>query len=149
MVMPSGRRSSDPGPVAMTRGTAPKSAAIVVIMIGRKRSRQASKIARSGGRACLRSPSSAKSTIMIPFFLTMPIKRIIPMNAIRESSALKICRAKRAPRPAEGDVDGDESGQDQERLRPDRYPIGACVAGILGMQRVWNVQLRDRLIDQP
>ena len=42
MVMPSGRRSSEPGPVAITSGTAPSSAAIVVIRIGRKRSMQAS-----------------------------------------------------------------------------------------------------------
>src|SRR5215471_21170746 len=32
---------------------------------------------------------------------TIPISRMIPMNAISESSALKICRAKRAPRHAE------------------------------------------------
>ena len=42
MVMPSGRRSSEPGPVAITSGSAPSIAAMVVIRIGRKRSRQAS-----------------------------------------------------------------------------------------------------------
>ena len=42
MVMPSGRRNSDPVPLPSARGTAPNKAAIVVIMIGRKRSRQAS-----------------------------------------------------------------------------------------------------------
>ncbi len=86
MVMPSGRRSSAPWPVATSSGSAPSIAARVVIMIGRNRSRQASKIARSGASPRWRSPSSAKSTIMIPFFLTMPISRMMPMKAISESS---------------------------------------------------------------
>ena len=38
---PNGRRSSDPVPVPTARGKAPSSAAMVVIMMGRKRSRQA------------------------------------------------------------------------------------------------------------
>ena len=38
MAMPSGLRSSEPLPVLSASGTAPSSAAIVVIMIGRKRS---------------------------------------------------------------------------------------------------------------
>ena len=50
MAMPSGRRSSEPGPVAIASGTAPSSAAKVVIRIGRKRSRAASSTARSGDR---------------------------------------------------------------------------------------------------
>ena len=41
IVIPSGRRSSDPVPVPRASGKPPSSAAIVVIMIGRKRSRQA------------------------------------------------------------------------------------------------------------
>ena len=41
MVMPSGRRSSEPVPVPRASGTPPSSAAMVVIMMGRKRSRQA------------------------------------------------------------------------------------------------------------
>ena len=41
MVMPSGRRSSEPVPVPSASGRPPSSAAMVVIMIGRKRSRQA------------------------------------------------------------------------------------------------------------
>ena len=45
MVMPSGRRSSEPAPRPMASGTAPNSAASVVIRIGRKRSRQARWIA--------------------------------------------------------------------------------------------------------
>ena len=41
IVMPSGRRNSLPVPLPRASGTPPSSAAIVVIMIGRKRSRQA------------------------------------------------------------------------------------------------------------
>ncbi len=41
MAMPSGRRSSEPVPVPNASGKAPSMAAMVVIMIGRKRSRQA------------------------------------------------------------------------------------------------------------
>ncbi len=42
MVTPSGRRSSEPVPDPSASGTAPNNAANVVIMMGRKRSRQAS-----------------------------------------------------------------------------------------------------------
>ena len=41
MLMPSGRRSSEPVPVPSASGSPPRSAAMVVIMMGRKRSRQA------------------------------------------------------------------------------------------------------------
>ena len=41
IVIPSGRRSSDPVPVPSASGSPPSSAAIVVIMMGRKRSRHA------------------------------------------------------------------------------------------------------------
>jgi len=41
MQIPSGCRNSEPTPVPKAKGTAPSSAAMVVIMIGRKRSRQA------------------------------------------------------------------------------------------------------------
>src|SRR5437763_137109 len=43
MVMPRGRRNSEPTPVPSARGKPPRSAAMVVIMIGRKRSLQASR----------------------------------------------------------------------------------------------------------
>ena len=61
---------------------------MVVIMIGRKRSRQASKIASSGAHAarCARA-SMAKSIIMMAFFLTMPISRITPISAMMLSSS--------------------------------------------------------------
>lgn len=55
-------------------------AAIVVIMMGRKRSNAASLIASSGERDFARSPGIAKSTIMMPFFLTMPISRMTPIS---------------------------------------------------------------------
>ena len=45
MAMPSGRRISPPLPKLNASGMAPRMAADVVIMIGRKRSRQASKMA--------------------------------------------------------------------------------------------------------
>ena len=48
MVMPSGWRISTPAPVASISGSAPKMAAMVVIMMGRKRVRQAWKIASRG-----------------------------------------------------------------------------------------------------
>ena len=51
MVTPSGQRSSEPVPRSSTSGSAPSSAAMVVIMIGRKRSRHASSIAAAGASA--------------------------------------------------------------------------------------------------
>jgi hypothetical protein len=44
---PSGWRNSEPAPAPSAIGSAPKIAANVVIMIGRKRNRQASRIASS------------------------------------------------------------------------------------------------------
>ena len=41
MAIPRGRRSSEPAPVPSASGNPPSSAAIVVIMIGRKRSKAA------------------------------------------------------------------------------------------------------------
>ena len=105
MVMPSGRRSSVPGPVAITSGMPANSAAIVVIRIGRKRALQASKIASADDRPRLRSASSAKSTIMMPFFLTMPINRMMPTKAITVSGVLVTCSASSAPSPADGKVE--------------------------------------------
>ena len=80
-------------------------AASVVMRIGRKRSIEASKIASSDDLPCLRSASSAKSTIMMPFFLTMPIKSTMPMMPMTSRSLPAIISASKAPRPAEGSVD--------------------------------------------
>ena len=110
MVMPSGWRISTPAPVASISGSAPKMAAMVVIMMGRKRVRQAWKIASRGASPCVRSASSAKSTIMMAFFLTMPISRNTPISAISVKSWRSISRASSAPRPADGSVDRMVSG---------------------------------------
>ena len=48
IVMPSGRRNSEPTPVPNASGRPPSSAAAVVIIIGRKRKWHASRIASSG-----------------------------------------------------------------------------------------------------
>ena len=59
---------------------------MVVIMMGRKRSRHALRIAASGSRCSSRSAWMAKSTIMMPFFLTMPISRMMPINPTTDRS---------------------------------------------------------------
>ena len=56
------------------------SAAIVVIMMGRKRTTQASVIAVGASFPDRRS-SMAKSTIMMPFFLTRPTSMMTPTKA--------------------------------------------------------------------
>ena len=63
-------------------GSAPSIAAMVVIRIGRKRSRQASKIESREFLPSFRSAASAKSIIMMAFFFTMPISRMMPMMAM-------------------------------------------------------------------
>jgi hypothetical protein len=78
---PSGRRASAPAPSPSAIGSVPTSAAIVVIMIGRKRTRHASYIASAGGLPCVRCASRAKSIIMMPFFFTSPTSMITPTNA--------------------------------------------------------------------
>jgi hypothetical protein len=88
MVMPSGLRSSEPVPDSNASGMAPNRAASVVIMIGRNRNSEACTIDSRGESPCLRSASSAKSIIMIAFFLTMPISSTMPMSATTERSCL-------------------------------------------------------------
>ena len=51
--MPSGKRSSAPVPLSSASGSAPNSAASVVIMIGRNRSRQACTMASFGDMPCV------------------------------------------------------------------------------------------------
>ena len=55
-------------------------------MIGRKRSSEACTMASRGDMPCPRSASSAKSIIMIAFFLTMPISSTMPISAITDRS---------------------------------------------------------------
>ena len=52
-----------------------------------------------------RSASRAKSTIMMPFFFTMPISRMMPMIATTLRSWWKSMSASSAPTPAEGRVE--------------------------------------------
>jgi gluconate 2-dehydrogenase alpha chain len=66
--MPSGRRSSDPAPIPTAIGNVPMMAAIVVIMMGRKRSNAAWYIASVGSVTPASFCCKAKSIIMIAFF---------------------------------------------------------------------------------
>ena len=52
----------------------------------------------------------AKSTIMMPFFLTMPISRMMPISAITLKSNPKSISISKAPTPADGSVDRIVSG---------------------------------------
>ena len=105
IVIPSGWRSSDPVPDPRAKGRPPSSAAMVVIMMGRKRSRQAWKMASSGGLCSTRSASSAKSIIMMAFFFTIPISRMIPISPTTPRSFPVSSRARMAPTPADGSVE--------------------------------------------
>ena len=115
-------------------GRAPNIAANVVIMIGRKRSRQACVIA-SRVSSPSRSACSAKSIIMIAFFLTMPISRMIPMKAMMVNSVSNSFErdqradARRGQRRQDGDrmnvalvehaehdIDGEQRRADQQQL---------------------------------
>ena len=107
---PSGRRSSAPTPQLSISGTAANSAASVVIRIGRSRSSAAWWIASRALLFCMRSASMAKSIIMIAFFLTMPIRRMMPMMPITPRSLPVTISARSAPTPADGSVDRIVSG---------------------------------------
>ena len=110
MLMPSGRRSSVPSPQPSISGSAANSAANVVIMIGRKRKSHAWWIASRGLLPSIRSASSAKSIIMIAFFLTMPMRKMMPMMPITPRSLPVSSSASSAPTPADGSVDRIVSG---------------------------------------
>ena len=101
MVTPSGCRSSAPAPVPSAIGKVPKMAANVVIMIGRKRSSAASRIAASADSPTRRR-SIAKSIIMIAFFFTMPTSITIPIIAMTDKSMLNSISTSSAPMPADG-----------------------------------------------
>ena len=81
MAMPSGRRDSEPVPSPRAMGRHPMKAAMVVIMMGRKRMMEASMIAAAGAMPMPRCRSSAKSIIMMAFFLTMPTSMMMPTKA--------------------------------------------------------------------
>jgi hypothetical protein len=110
MVIPSGLRSSEPVPLSSASGSAPNSAASVVIMIGRKRNSAACTIDSSGLRPRWRSAPIAKSIIRMAFFFTMPIRSTMPISAITDRSWPNSISARSAPTPAEGRVDSIVSG---------------------------------------
>ena len=78
---------------------------MVVIRMGRKRSKHAWKIASREFFPSVRSACNAKSIIKIAFFLTIPIKRMMPMSAMTLRSVRKSISARTAPTPADGRVD--------------------------------------------
>src|SRR5579859_836576 len=98
------------GAGAESQGRVPKSAAMVVIRMGRKRNMQASKMASSVDLPPSRSACSAKSIIIMAFFFTMPMRRTIPMMEMILRSCLKSMRASIAPTLAEGRVEMMVSG---------------------------------------
>ena len=110
MVMPSGWRSSDPVPKVKQSGRAPSIAAVVVIMIGRKRITAARWIASRLSRLSSRSAFSAKSIIRMAFFLTMPISSMTPIRAMMVNWMPNSISASMAPRLADGRVDMIVSG---------------------------------------
>src|SRR5439155_314319 len=95
--MPSGRRDSEPTPTPSAMGRVPMSAAIVVIMMGRNRMRQASRMASCADFPSVRCASIAKSIIMMPFFFTSPTSMITPTNAYTLRSTRKIRSVSSAP----------------------------------------------------
>ena len=103
----------------------------------RPEAQQAGLVDRVARATCpaARSASSAKSIIMMAFFLTMPISRMMPISAITLSSVpaeqqrQERAHAGRRQRGEDGDrvdvalvehaqddVDGDQRGEDQQRL---------------------------------
>src|SRR5215211_252105 len=147
-------------------GTPPSSAAIVVMRIGRKRSKAASRIACSGSSPS-RSRLIAKSTRMMPFFFTMPMSKMMPMMPITERSKPPSHSASRAPMPAEGrverivsgvnialvqdaedHVDGDERGEDEDRLACQRALERLSVALKTAGQRWRFAELGFRTMDR-
>ena len=97
---------SEPGPVPSASGKPPSSAAMVVIS-DRPEAQQAGLEDRLLAESCpsLRSASIAKSIIMMAFFLTMPISRMMPISAMTLRSVLVSISASSAPTPAEGSVE--------------------------------------------
>ena len=67
-------------------------------------------MASFGASCCLRSASKAKSIIIMAFFLTIPISKMMPIMPIIPKSPPDIIKANKAPTPAEGRVDRMVSG---------------------------------------
>jgi len=92
-------------PVPRASGTAPNSEAMLVIRMGRKRSCAAWRIAAVGSRPSLRCSSRAKSTIMMPFFMTMPISSTMPIKPMMSNCVPVSHSASKAPRAADSSVE--------------------------------------------
>jgi len=117
-------------------------------------------MASSGDLPPSRSASRAKSIIMMAFFLTMPMSRMMPISAMTERSVRVTMSARMAPTPAEGqrgedgdgvdvaliqnaedDVDGDESGESEQRFVGERcfeggggaLELGVMLGGMLSL----------------
>ena len=79
-----------------------ESAAMVVIMIGRKRRMTPGIDGVGAYLPSMRWASMAKSIIMIAFFFTTPNSMMSPTNAYRSRSLWKIFSVSSAPKTAEG-----------------------------------------------
>ena len=135
-------------------------------MIGRKRSRQASKMACSGASPRWRSASEREVDHHDAVLLDdadqqndadegdqrelgiehlQREQRAEARGGQGRNDRQRMCQA--LVQNAQHDVDGNQRRDDQQRLRADRLAKRAGIAGIFGMQRIGNVQLRDRLVD--
>ena len=106
IVMPSGRRSSDPMPVPKRERQGPEQRRHGGHQDGTE-TQQARLIDRVARSSCppLRSVSSAKSIMRMAFFFTMPISRMMPIIAMMLRSVRHSINASSAPTPAEGSVE--------------------------------------------
>ena len=91
-----GARNSPPLSSASAEGNMPPTMAIVVMMIGRARLRPASTMASARLMPCAIC-STAKSTSMIAFLVTMPISIRMPMTTGRLIGLAVIASATMAP----------------------------------------------------
>ena len=166
MVMPSGLRSSEPVPLSSASGSAPNSAASVVIMIGRKRSSAACTI------------DSSRRQALVALGLDREVdhqNRVLLHDAHqqhdadqrdhRQVIAEQHQRQQRADagrgqggengermdeafvQHAEHDVDGDGRGEDQPRLAGERLGEFGGVAGIAAGHRRRHADLLLRRAD--
>ncbi len=62
-------------------------------------------MASRGRKPSARSAAMAKSIIMMAFFLTIPISRMIPIMAMMLRSVFHSIKASSAPTPADGSVE--------------------------------------------
>ena len=168
MVMPSGRRSSEPGPMAITSGTAPS-------IDGQRRHQDRTEALQAGfvNGGCRRQPAPA-------FAVEREVHHhdaVLLDDADQQNNAdegdhrqfgvgnlqrQQRAEARRRQRRddgermrqalvqnAEHDIDRDQRRQQQQRLRADRLLEGFDVAGEVGVDNVGNMHLRHRLPTAP